>query len=64
MNRDVEMRLAAIESKQDEIATMLRQLLPNNTQIDLKHLARKVASGDRQALREFNSGRKSVGKIT
>lgn len=57
MNLDVEKRLAAIEVKQDEIVALLRQLLPSNTQLDLKHLARKIAFGDKRALREHNEQR-------
>lgn len=58
----IEDRLLRIEEAQQEIKDLLRQLLPSQTQLDLKNLARKVASGDRQALHEFNQGRKGRSK--
>lgn len=58
----IEDRLLRIEEAQHEIKDLLRQLLPSQAQLDLKNLARKVASGDRQALREFNQGRKGRSK--
>ncbi len=54
----IEERLYRIEEAQNELKNLLLQLLPGQSQLDLKNLARKVASGDRRALREFNDQRK------
>lgn len=54
----LEERLYRIEEAQNELKNLLLQLLPGQSQLDLKNLARKVASGDRRALREFNDQRK------
>lgn len=54
----LEERLYRIEEGQNELKNLLLQLLPGQSQLDLKNLARKVASGDRRALREFNDQRK------
>lgn len=59
---DINKRLDVLETGQSEIIELLRQLIPSQSQLDLKNLARKVASGDRQALREFNHGRKTRSK--
>lgn len=54
----IEDRLVRIEQTQNEIKDLLRQLLPSGSELNLKNLARKVVSGDRRALREFNEQRK------
>jgi hypothetical protein len=60
MSPEIEKRLSAIEGMQEEIVIILRQLFQSNTQLDLKLIARKVAIGDRQALKEFNEHRKTM----
>lgn len=61
--QDLKERLDSLDSKQGEIIEILRQLLPSQSQLNLKNLARRVASGDRRALREFNDQRKGNKNI-